>query len=816
MNRQEFHSLAKRRPIILDGSTGTELVKRGLPAGACPEKWVLENPEAIRDLHQQYARAGSDFVLACTFGANRIKLADHGLAQATQEMNRDIVRLSRPVVGQTGILGDLSPTGQIIEPFGDFPFEEAVDVFREQATGLPAGGVDGFMIETMLDLQEARAALLAVRSLAPDLLVLVSLTYDQDGRTLTGTTPESAIVTLQSLGADAVGSNCSTGPREMLARVASALPYARVPILAKPNAGIPVLRDGQVEYPLSMEDFLAAMDKMAELGARVLGGCCGTTPEHIRQVAGRLKRENAYALPDPDQARPSLASARRVVHFSCPADPKPPLAVIGERINPTGKKAFQAELLAGDFSTLRRFAEEQTAAGADLLDVNLGLGGLDEAAALRQAVALLAPAIPTPLVLDSVNPAALEAGLRLYPGRALVNSVSGERERLERVLPLAAQYGAMLIVLPVGEGFIPDLPQERLAVTREIIKEATRYHYLPSDLLVDGLTMTVSSDPEAGAKTLAFLRLLEAEGLRSVIGLSNVSFGMPERSLLNAAFLTMAAAANLGAVIANPSVESIMAAKAAINALLGRRDGINSFISLHAVKRPAPPAEPHPAGKKTADPADLAAQAVLKGDIKTAAAAAQTALDQGLPAKTLVANHLVPAIMQAGDLFEKKEYFLPQLMLAGEAMRRALAVAEPFLARETEGGETRRGVVVLATVKGDVHDIGKNLVALMLRNHGFEVVDLGKDVEAAAMVQMAKTKQAGVVGLSALMTTTLTAMRQAVRSLKEEVAGIRVIVGGAAVTPAYAEEIGADGYSPDAVGAVHLAEKFTTSTGTNT
>ncbi len=807
MNRREFHALLQARPLLLDGATGTELFKRGLPPGASPEKWVLDHPEVIRQLHREYYAAGSDIVLACTFGANRIKLADHGLSDQVREMNYDLARLSRAVVPPGRLLfGDISPTGQLVEPFGPLPFEEAVAVYRELARALLEGGVDGFMIETMMDIQEARAALLGVREVAPDLPALVGMTYDHSGRTLSGTPPEAALVTLQSLGADAVGANCSTGPEEMLALLGRMLPYARVPLFMKPNAGMPCLRDGRAHYELAADEFALAVGRGVGLGARIVGGCCGTTPDHIRAVRGLLDQQPAEARPAPPP-RVALSSPRGIVDFSERDGHPPPLVLIGERINPTGKKAFQAELLAGDFGRVLAFAEEQARAGAAMLDVNLGLGGVDEAAALRTAVALLAPAVAQPVAVDSVDPAAMEAALRLYPGRALVNSVSGEKSRLEGILPLAARYGAMAIALPVGEGFIPATAAERMRVAKDIAAGAARAGLERDDLLVDGLAMTVSADPDAGAAALDFIGACAAEGFRTVLGLSNVSFGMPERKWLNAVFLAMAQARGLAAVIANPSAELLLEAMASADALLGRAGAAAAYIERFARPPESPRrAVPVPAPADST-PAALAARAVLKGNVKQAGELARKAAASGIRAGALVSDHLVPAIVRAGELFERTEYYLPQLMLAGEAMRLALAGIEPDLAAERRAGAGGggRGRVVIATVKGDVHDIGKNLVALMLRNHGFEVFDLGKDVPAGDIARAAREREASLVGLSALMTTTLSAMREAIRAVRDDGFAGGVMVGGAAVTEHFAREAGADGYAPDAVSAVKLA-----------
>ncbi len=812
MNRTDFHALVAKRPLILDGATGTELFKRGLPPGAPPELWIRDNPQVIQAVHREYYAAGSDIVLTCTFGANRVKLANHRLENRLQELNVMNARASREVVPDGKFLfGDISATGLLVEPFGPLAFEEAVDIYRQQAAALLEGGVDGFMIETMIDIQEVRAALLAVRDVAPDHPVITGLTYDAAGVTLGGTTPDVALVTLQSLGADAVGCNCSTGPDEMLALLERMLPHARVPLFIKPNAGMPCLRDGENHYDLSPKDFSAAVLRGVGMGARIVGGCCGTTPDHIRATRQLLDAAPGTARAPARPRRLAVSSSRALVDFS-PRDGKDaPLRVVGERINPTGKKAFQAELLAGNLGRVLQFAEEQAAAGADLLDVNLGLGGIDEVKFLRDAVAMLAPAAPLPLVIDSVNPRAMEAALRLYPGRALVNSVSGEKSRLEGILPLAAKYGAAVIVLPVEDGHIPAGAAERMDSVRRILAEAAACGLDAADVIVDGLAMTISADPAAALATLETIRLCREQGLATVLGLSNVSFGMPERTWLNANFLSMGMAHGLTAVIANPSAALLMEAKASADALLDRAGGGLAYIERFAgAAGPGVGAAPKTGAKAApgpASPPDQAAGAVLRGNVKQAAALARGALETGMAAGKLVSDRLVPAIMRAGELFEQGKYFLPQLMLAGEAMRKALEEIEPDLARERVGAgpvETK-GRVIMATVEGDVHDIGKNLVTLMLRNHGFDVVDLGKDVAAEAVIAAAREHRPDIIGLSALMTTTLAAMEKTITAVRAAGISVRFMVGGAAVTEHFAAAAGADGFAPDAVAAVKLA-----------
>ncbi len=837
MTKARFQSLSKERPLLLDGATGTELFKRGLPPGAPPEKWVHEHPDVIQGLHREYIEAGSDIVLACTFGANRVKLRDHHLEKEVRDLNRDLVRISRTVVPEDRFLfGDLSPTGQLIEPFGPFSFEETIDVYKEQATALVEGGVDGFMIETMIDLQETRAALIAVREVAPDLPVIAGLTYEKNGKTIGGTAPEVALATLQTLGADAVGCNCSTGLDEMLVLLEAMLPFARVPVFIKPNAGMPQFVNGKNVYNLSPDDFATAVLRGVGLGAGIVGGCCGTTPGHIAAVRRAVDGAPDAFVRDARPKRLVVTSSRKLVDFS-PVEGRPaPLRIVGERINPTGKKAFQAELLDGKLDRILTFADEQDNAGADLLDVNLGLGGIDEAATLRAAVALLAPATPLPLAVDSVDPVAMAAALRLYPGRALVNSVSGERDRLEKILPLAARYGAAVIVLPVADGHIPDSAPERLALIDEIVRRAEAEGVRADDIIVDGLAMTVSADPNAAISALDTLAGCRDRGLATILGLSNISFGMPERKWLNAVFMAMAMDRGLGAVIANPAAGLLYETKIAADALLGRHNGTAAYIDHFAPAdgdpvpaKPATPAATEPAasrrprkrdgdddaaatapdGNSPSGPAALAAESILKGRVKKAAALTREAVSAGTTAGALVSDHLVPAIMKAGDLFEKGRYFLPQLMLSGEAMRLALAEIEPDLKRDRPADAGNgKGRIVMATVHGDVHDIGKNLVTLMLRNHGFVVEDIGKDVPAEAVVAAAREHGAGVVGLSALMTTTLASMKKTIELLRKDLPTIRIMVGGAAVTEHFAEEAGADGFSSDAVGAVKLAARL--------
>ena len=799
MTRDEFRKLCLLRPVILDGATGTELSKRGLPAGACPEQWVLANPEAIIGVQSEYFAAGSDIVYACTFGGNRCKLAEFSLENDLARVNAELAGLSRKAAQNGGLVfGDIAPTGNLIEPFGPMPFEECVAVFREQAQALLAGGVDGFVIETMMDIQEARAALLGVREAAPDLPVIVTMTYGAEGRTLTGTDPKTALITLQSLGADAVGCNCSAGPEKMIEWIAAMKPYSTVPLLAKPNAGQPKLIDGKTVFNMGPEEYAAYFPRLIEAGANLLGGCCGSSPAHIAAVVQTVK--SLRPTPPPHTAISALSSAQEAVLLGGDN----PFAVIGERINPTGKKKLQAELREGRLGTVRQFALEQARAGAAILDVNMGLSGIDERGMMLEAVKLLSPLTRAPLCLDSSSPEVMEAALRLYPGRALLNSVSAERARLEKMLPLAKKYGAMYVLLPVTDDTVPETLPKRQEITRTILAAAEKLGLHIADAVIDGLVMTVSSLPDSPRVTADFVEWCVRElGANTTGGVSNVSFGMPERGWLNAAFLSLLISRGLSSAIINPEAEMMLGLKFAADALLGRDRKFAAYLRRFSG---AGTAEKHPAATAGKTFSERAFDCVLYGEEENIAALLAEAIAAGEAAQTLVDGALIPAIVRVGELYDKKEYFLPQLMMSAQTMSNGFAALEPYL---SEASREKSGRVVMATVKGDIHDIGKNIVCLMLRNYGFEVIDLGKDVDAETIIRAATEHRADLVGLSALMTTTMSQMREVIAHAHQCGRGdLKFMVGGAVVDQAYADEIGAHGYAADAVEAVRLAKEL--------
>ena len=812
MTRKEFRELIESRVVVLDGATGTNLQKAGMPTGVCPEQWILEHPQTLIDLQKAYVEAGTDIVYAPTFTASRIKLEEYGLEDRLEEMNRALVALSKKAVAGSGALvaGDLTMTGKQLAPIGDLPFETLVEVYKEQARVLADAGVDLFVVETMMSLQETRAALIAIHEVC-DLPVMASLTYESDGRTLYGTDAKTAMVVLQSLGADAVGLNCSTGPMEMVSAVEQMREVANIPILAKPNAGLPELSDGVTVYRMSPEEFATAGAALVQAGASIVGGCCGTTPAHIGALAAVVK-----GLPAPEirtEKKRLLATERSVLEIDLDGS----FLVVGERINPTGKKALQAELREGSLDLVCRMAEEQEENGAAILDVNMGMNGIDEKEMMLAAIEELTTASSLPLCLDSSNVDVLEAALRIYPGRALINSVSLESEKIGRLLPIVAKYGAMFILLPLSDEGIPATVEEKRGIVRTILDRAYALGFTKEDIVVDGLTATVGANPDAALEcfdTIHYCR--NGLGLATICGLSNISFGLPNRPFVNTAFLTMAIQQGLTMAIANPSQDLLMNAAFASDMLLHKPESDIRYINRMQVY------EKHLAEKETATQpvkkkeivqgtasegeTDAIFSCVLKGDKKHIVEKVEEALAAGEQPGDIISGKLIPAINDVGDKFEKQIYFLPQLIASASAMQTAIEHLEPMLARGKGEGET--ATIVIATVEGDIHDIGKNLVVLMLKNYGYNVIDLGKDVAAEKIVTTAMDEHAQIIGLSALMTTTMMRMKDVVELAKERGCESKIIIGGACITQSFADEIGADGYSADAASCVKLVQQL--------
>jgi 5-methyltetrahydrofolate--homocysteine methyltransferase len=798
-----FKEWLKDRIIVLDGAVGTQLQKRGMPLGVCPELWVLEHPHILMDIQREYIQAGSRVLYTATLGGNSIKLEEFGLGHRVVEINKELALITRRVAGEHAIVaGDISTTGKYIEPLGDITFEHAVNIYKEQVKGLLEGGVDLFIIETMTDIQEARAALLAVKE-SCNLPVWVSLTFQEGGRTLTGTDPVTAVITLQNLGAHVVGCNCSTGPEEMVDIIGQMKAHAKVPLLAKPNAGLPKLVDGMTVFNMGPEELGRYAKFLAQSGANFIGGCCGTSAEHINQIS--LELEGISPIPPLKQQGAVMTSSRKTVIIGH----KQPLTIVGERINPTGKSRLQKDLMRGRYTYIGQLAQEQVEKGAAILDVNVGMTGIDEKQAMIDVINFLSTAVDAPLCLDSANPQVIEQGLRIYPGRAIVNSISLEKEKIHKLLPVAAKYGAMFILLPLHDGGIPMTAEEKREIVAEIYKEAKGVGYQKEDIIVDGLVMAVSSHENQAVETLKLVEwCTHLLGFNSILGLSNVSFGLPERGWLNAAFLAMALGKGLTAAIANPSSEIIMNIKTAAEVLLGKDAYSQAYIEHFTQAAKAGVAHAQEKGIDTIEKKGKNIfEAVVKGERHGILSKVDDALAQGSTPQVLMDRYLIPAMTHVGELFEKKEYFLPQLIMSAETMKKAFEHLEPLLETD-EKDFAHKTKVILATVKGDIHDIGKNIVGLMLRNYGFEVIDLGKDVSAETIIQCIKETSAQIVGLSALMTTTMVEMEEVIFLAKKQGLKCKFMVGGAAVTQQFADKIGADGYAEDANGAVKLATRL--------
>ncbi len=814
MTKVEFAQLIKQGPILLDGATGTNLQNAGMPVGVCPEQWILENPDVMIALQKAYVEAGTDILYAPTFTANRIKLEEYGLGDRLEEMNKELIALSKEAAqGKALVAADMTMTGQQLYPIGELMFEDLVDVYKEQAAVLANAGADLFVVETMMSLQESRAAVIAIREVC-DLPIMVSLTYNPDGRTLYGTDPATATVVLQSLGADAIGINCSTGPEDMIAPVRKMAEYATIPILAKPNAGLPELENGVTVYKTGPDEFAACGKRLVEAGASIIGGCCGTTPAHIKALKDAVKDMPVHT--PLAKKRRVLTSERRLVEI----DLNGRFMVIGERINPTGKKKLQAELKEGKLNIVRDMALDQERNGADILDVNMGMNGIDEKEMMLNTIYEVTTTVDCPLCIDSSYVEVIEAALRIYPGRALINSISMEKEKMEKLLPIAKKYGAMFILLPLSDAGLPDSSEEKHAIIRTVMEEAIKNGLAKEDMIVDGLVATIGANPKAALECYETFAYCKNElQLPTVCGLSNISFGLPERIYVNTAFLTMAIANGLTMAIANPSQELLMNAAFASDLLLAREGSDIRYINrmnmlqekyagqervIAPVKKAA--ADSGRNEHKTEKEAHSAIfEAVLKGNKGTIVDEVKAALSDGAKPDEIINDHLIPAINEVGVLFDRQKYFLPQLIASANTMKMAIEYVEPMLERKDTG---KKATAVIATVEGDIHDIGKNLVVLMLKNYGYNVIDLGKDVPASLIVETAMKENAEIIGLSALMTTTMMRMKDVVELAKEKGCTSKIVIGGAAINESFAEEIGADGYSKDAAECVKLVDSL--------
>lgn len=836
MNREEFLELSKNRVLFLDGATGTNLMKAGMPAGVCPEKWILEHRDVMLELQRGYKEAGTDIIYAPTFTGNRIKLKDYGLEDKIKEINTELVKLCKEAVGSDVLVaGDITMTGRQLKPIGDLDFEELIDVYREQIRILDEAGVDIFVVETMMSLQECRAAVIAAKEVT-DKAIMVTLTFEADGRTLYGSDAAASAITLEALGVCAIGANCSTGPDKMAQIIENMASVTSIPIIAKPNAGLPsVAPDGSTEYDMDADTFVKEMDLLVRSGASIIGGCCGTTPDYIKGLKKAYKdldpktitREDGSPIPRKICGRRYLSSERQSLSFGM----DDPFMIVGERINPTGKKKLQEKLREGNLDMVSEFAQSQEAEGAAILDINVGMSGIDEKDMMLKVLEEVMSQTDLPLCLDTSSKEVMEAALRIYPGRALMNSISLEKGKAEEFLPLAKKYGAMFILLPLSFSGLPKNLTEKKENIDKLVDMAFDLGMTKEDIVVDGLVATIGADKNAAINTLDTIEYCYKNDLATICGLSNISFGLPQRSFINTAFLTMMIGKGLTMAIANPSQEMLVNAAFASDLLknkeesdiryierMSRYDDEVKMATAGASASLGTPGASDKSSKASSvgdgSPSDgqkdylaIIKKDVLNGSKRTIVRDTQEAVESGIEPNVILNDVLMPAINEVGELFDKGKFFLPQLISGAEAMKLSIGYLEPLLKDDADINE-ELPVIVIATVHGDIHDIGKNLVALMLKNYGFRVIDLGKDVPKEVIIKAARENNAQIIALSALMTTTMKEMKNVVELARKEKLDAKIIIGGAVVTEDYAFEIGADGYSSDAADAVRVVKKI--------
>jgi len=792
MNKSIFRQRLENEILVLDGVFGT-LLQPQMPAGSCPDLANLEKPDLVESICRAYAEAGADIISTNTFGANRVKLDEFHLGHKILEINQAAVRLAKQAVKDRWIAGVIGPTGKMIEPMGPLGFDETYDLFREQGVALAEGGVDLFLLETFSDLKEIKIAIMALRE-HTDIPIMASMTYGEDFLTFTGTDPVTAANVLISLGADAIGVNCSTGPGPMLEVLGRYAAFADHPLFVEPNAGLPRMKGNSVVYNVTSDDMAGFAEKFVQLGANVVGTCCGSTPEFTSKLKEKLKG-----------LRPVSKTSQSALHLSSRVQtvslgPGLPFGIIGERINPTNREDLTQAIRSGKMGEIQNEARKQVKEGAHLLDVNVGVPGVDEFIMMGKVIRGVENVVKQPLSVDSSDPKAIESALRESPGKLLINSVNGEENSLKSILPLAKRYGAGLICLAVGGQGIPKTAGERIDVLKHIIRKAEEIGINRQDLICDCLTLTVSAEQKRAEQTLEAIRMVKEElGLPAVLGVSNISYGLPDRSLINSAFLSMAMGAGLDAAIMNPGDSHMMETVRAASVLTVRDRDSKTFVDSYRKKK---------SGKESVETSTVSGEkgreifdAVVSGNREEIKSLVEKAIQSGQKALDINEQFLIPAIQEVGRRYDRKELFLPQMIMAAETMQKAFSVLEPHF----DSMKSRsRGKVLICTVKGDVHDIGKNIVSLFLKNNSFEVIDLGKDVSVETIVGEALKTHADVVALSALMTTTMMEMPKVVDGLKEGGSGAKVVVGGAVVTKRYATEIGADGFAKDGISAVKI------------
>jgi len=785
----EFLERLGREWLFCDGGTGTILQSMGLKAGELPETWNLSHPNEIVSIHRSYLEAGSNIICTNTFGANALKYPE-----TLEEIVRAAVNNAKEARTQAGredsyIALDIGPTGKLLQPMGDLPFEEAVKLFGEVTRIGAEAGADLVLIETMSDSYEAKAAVLGAKENC-SLPVCITMIFDETGKLLTGGSVDSTVAMLEGLRVDALGVNCGLGPGQMAPIVKRITEVSSIPVIVNPNAGLPRRENGKTVYDIGPDEFAGLMEKIAGMGAHVLGGCCGTTPEHISKTVS-VCRDVPFVPPE-RKHRTLVSSFSQAVEIGA----KP--VVIGERINPTGKSKFKAALRENNFEYILSEGLAQEDNGAHILDVNVGLPGIDEPRMMEETVTRLQSILALPLQIDTSDVKAMERGMRVYNGKPMINSVSGKRESMETVFPLVRKYGGVVVGLALDENGIPDTAEGRVRIAKRIYDTAESFGISRDDIVIDGLAMTISSDNRSALVTLETLRRVRDElGGHTILGVSNISFGLPQREIVNANFFTMALQNGLSCAIINPNSDRMMEAYRAFLALTGQDAQCLNYIAVYGNQTP----DSKPASAVAAIPLS---ESIERGLCERATEATKTAL-QTMEPLDLVNHELIPALDRVGKGFEKGVVFLPQLLMSAEAAKAAFEVVKDKM---RGGTGTRKGKIILATVKGDIHDIGKNIVKVLLENYGYEVRDLGKDVSPEVIVQTAINEDVRLVGLSALMTTTVVSMEETIKLFRSEKPDTKIVVGGAVLTQEYADSIGADCYAKDAMATVHYAEKI--------
>ncbi len=803
---------------IFDGAMGTMLQQSGLVEGECPELFNVNQPDIVTAIHKAYLQSGSDIITTNTFGACSLKLVDYGLAHRVKDINTAAVKVAKQAIAsvkkEAKVAGSMGPTGQFIEPLGQISFDEVYNSYYEQALALIEAGVDFIIIETIIDIQEMRAALLAaldarktLNKTKEEVGVICQFSFNEDGRTITGTPPEVAAITVEAMGADVVGINCSLGPEQLIPLVERLASVTNLPISAQPNAGMPKLVGKETIFPLSPVEMGEYVPALIDAGATFLGACCGSTSAHISEIA---KAAHSHTPKERMTVAPFTVFTSRTNFVKVGHKEKP--IIIGERINPTGRKVLAKEIKEGRFAMVKRDALAQVAAGADVLDVNMGVPDIDVAATMKRAIMELTMLVDVPLSIDTIDSAAMEAGLKAYPGRPLINSVNAEPEQLERVLPLAKRYGAAVLCLPLGKGDLPVVAEERVALAKEIVLAAYEVGLRSEDLLLDPLVLTLASGQDSAIQTLRTLAMYkETFGFPTVMGLSNVSFGLPQRPYLNSQFLTMALSHGLTAPILNPLNSTVKKAFIAGRTLLGFDPAAAEFIADYGQDEEAMPIGIVTANKiekavfNSEDPLENIKHAVEQGEKELVIELVEQALVEGLDPLKITKQALSEAMNVVGDKFGSGKVFLPQVMLAAEAMQGAFQTIKRVL---PENDGLTRATVIVATVKGDIHDLGKNIVAALLENNGYRVVDLGKDVDPSEIVAAVKRENASVVGICSLMTTTMPMIDVTIKAIHEAGLPSKVIVGGAVLTQDYATKAGADRYAKDGISAVNIVKEL--------